>query len=243
MENRGILFDKDGTCIRFDTLWQAGLQACFETLSMLAPHHSAEIKKILAIQEQRFLQKHLHDEVLYQELYQELAQFEELVEQGISSRWLEQFFYDYLRKNLKKIEPIGDLKQLFLELKRKNYKIGLATSDTLPATMLIMEYLGLTEMFDFIATGDRYLPKPDADMLQAFCQSCQLKLTEVIMVGDSLVDVFMGTCHGKAGIGVLTGNCQSTDFENFEVAYFRDIHEIPYQELWGNTKKKKILKR
>ncbi|NSU36205.1 HAD family hydrolase, partial [Enterococcus faecalis] len=84
-------------------------QACFETLSMLAPHHSAEIKKILAIQEQRFLQKHLLDEVLYQELYQELAQFEELVEQGISSRWLEQFFYDYLRKNLKKIEPIGDL--------------------------------------------------------------------------------------------------------------------------------------
>ena len=49
--------------------------------------------------------------------------------------------------------------------------------------MLIMEYLGLTEMFDFIATGDRYLPKPDADMLQAFCQSCQLKSTEVIMVG------------------------------------------------------------
>ena len=42
MENRGILFDKDGTCIRFDTLWQAGLQACFETLSMLAPHHSAK---------------------------------------------------------------------------------------------------------------------------------------------------------------------------------------------------------
>lgn len=104
--------------------------------------------------------------------------------------------------------------------------------------MLIMEYLGLTEMFDFIATGDRYLPKPDADMLQAFCQSCQLKATEVIMVGDSLVDVFMGTCHGKAGIGVLTGNCQSPDFEKFEVAYFRDIHEIPYQELWENTKKK-----
>ncbi|MFG5604417.1 HAD family hydrolase, partial [Enterococcus faecalis] len=24
--------------------------------------------------------------------------------------------------------------------------------------------------------------------------------------------------------------------------YFRDIHEIPYQELWENTKKKKILK-
>ncbi|MGH2217431.1 HAD hydrolase-like protein, partial [Enterococcus faecalis] len=100
--------------------------------------------------EQRFLQKHLLDEVLYQERYQELAQFEELVEQGISSRWLEEFFYDYLRKNLKKIEPIADLKQLFLELKRKNYKIGLATSDTLSATMLIMEYLGLTEMFDFI---------------------------------------------------------------------------------------------
>ncbi len=42
---------------RFDTLWQAGLKACFETLSMLAPHHSAEIKKILAIQEQRVFAK------------------------------------------------------------------------------------------------------------------------------------------------------------------------------------------
>ena len=41
-----------------------------------------------------------------------------------------------LYENLKKIEPIGDLKQLFLELKRKNYKIGLATSDTLPATII-----------------------------------------------------------------------------------------------------------
>ncbi|MGC3666919.1 HAD family hydrolase, partial [Enterococcus faecalis] len=48
---------------------------------------------------------------------------------------------------------------------------------------------------------------------------------------------------GKAGIGDLTGNCQSTDFEKFQVAYFRDIQDIPYQELWENTKKKNILKR
>ena len=58
--------------------------------------------------------------------------------------------------------------------------------------MLIMEYLGLTEMFDFIATGDRYLPKPDADMLQAFCQSCQLKPTEVIWWGFA-----RGCFHGN----------------------------------------------
>lgn len=51
----------------------------------------------------------------------------------------------------------------------------------------------------------------------------------------------MGTCHGKAGIGVLTGNCQSTDFEKFEVAYFRDIHEIPYQELWKIPRRKNLL--
>lgn len=57
MENRGILFDKDGTCIRFDTLWQAGLQACFETLSMLAPHHSAEIKKDISYSGATFFAK------------------------------------------------------------------------------------------------------------------------------------------------------------------------------------------
>ena len=45
----------------------------------------------------------------------------------------------------------------------------------------------------------------------------------------------------KQELCVLTGNCQSTDFEKFEVAYFRDIHEIPYQELWENTKKKKSI--
>ena len=82
-----------------------------------------------------------------------------------------------------------------------------------------MEYLGLTEMFDFIATGDRYR-KPDADMLKPL-SVMSIEGDRSIMVGDSLVDVFMGTCHGKAGIGVLTGNCQSTDFEKFEVAYFR----------------------
>ncbi len=106
-ENRGILFDKDGTCIRFDTLGKQVCIACFETRSMLAPHHSAEIKKILASRRQRFLQKHLLDEVLYQELYQRIGAIEELVEQGISSRWLEQFFYDYFTKKSEKIEPIG----------------------------------------------------------------------------------------------------------------------------------------
>ena len=51
----------------------------------------------------------------------------------------------------------------------------------------------------------------------------------------------MGTCHGKAGIGVLTGNCQSTDFEKFEVAYFRDIHEIPYQNYGKIPRRKKSI--
>lgn len=32
-------------------------------------------------------------------------------------------------------------------------------------------------------------------------------MIEVIMVGDLFVDVFMGMCYGKVGIGVLIGNC------------------------------------
>ncbi len=60
---------------------------------------------------------------------------------------------------------------------------------------------------------------------------------EVIMVGIRSWMFSWELVAAKQGIGVLTGNRQSTDFGKVSSSLcFRDIHEIPYQELWENTR-------
>lgn len=105
-----------------------------------------------------------------------------------------------IQKHAHLIRPLGDVRKLFDCLKSCGVTIGLATADLYNTTMICLKELGIAADFQFIGTDDgKTRPKPHADLLEKFCQTCGLENREVAVVGDSVVDMQMGI-NGGAGL-------------------------------------------
>ncbi|MBV8774216.1 MAG: HAD family hydrolase [Deltaproteobacteria bacterium] len=89
-------------------------------------------------------------------------------------------FFDLLR-------PFPGLHSLLLAIRRL-YRIGLATnrSATIPG---IIDYLGLTEVFDVVASvRDKVKPKPAPDILDLCLKRANVLPANAVYVGDSETD-------------------------------------------------------
>lgn len=105
------------------------------------------------------------------------------------------------------IKPIGDLEKLFSEIKKRGIYIGLATSDTYVSAKLCLETLKIVQYFDFIGADDgETISKPDPYLLQKFCYTYGISPEETAVVGDTEVDMCFAK-NGNAGlaIAVLSG--------------------------------------
>jgi phosphoglycolate phosphatase len=88
-----------------------------------------------------------------------------------------------------------------LELKR-SYRVGLATnrSATIPA---IIDYLGLTGVFDAIASvRDKVKPKPAPDILELCLKRAGVAPPHAVYVGDSETDLIASEAALLNFIGV-----------------------------------------
>ena len=83
--------------------------------------------------------------------------------------------------------PFPGLRSFLLEIKR-HYRIGLATnrSATIPG---IIDYLGLTDVFDAVASArDKVKPKPAPDILELCLNRAGATASCAVYVGDSETD-------------------------------------------------------
>jgi phosphoglycolate phosphatase len=99
------------------------------------------------------------------------------------------------------LRPYPGLSDLLLKLKQ-NYRLGLATnrSATIPA---IVDYLGLTRMFDAIASArDPVRPKPAPDIVQLCLERAGVKPERAVYVGDSDTDRIAAADAGTHFIGL-----------------------------------------
>ena len=87
-------------------------------------------------------------------------------------------------------------------LKLKGYKLGIATVDTLTATVAGLKKTGILDYFDYLGTGEESKPKPDTFLADKFCSQCDLKADEILIVGDSQNDMRFAENAGAAFIGL-----------------------------------------
>jgi len=201
----GILFDKDGTLLRYDESWgpvnreaariaaagNAGLepQLLFSggmdpvsghtrADSLLAAGNAAEIAAGFVSAGSPFDVAELTR--LLDELFVRAAEFS---------------------------VPVADLAGLFARLKARGFKLGVASSDNEESIRQTAIRFGFINHLDFIAGYDSgHGVKPEPGMVLGFCRAVGLDPGEVAMVGDNNHDMHMGE---KAGVGlkvaVLTG--------------------------------------
>ncbi len=201
---KGIAFDKDGTLMKYNDFWM--------------PVSKAAIKSIL--------EKHGIEEDLTDDLMQSLDVDNEIsgmFYSGTYADYAKAFNKTFRKKGYKvsvsrsevsdafsenisegKIVPICDnMQKIFSDIKEEGIKTAVVTTDNPQITERCLKELGIYEYIDRIYADDGVHPtKPNPYYMKCFCKEFGFKTSEVMMVGDSLLDMEFAKKSKAIGFGV-----------------------------------------
>ncbi|OLR64783.1 HAD family hydrolase [Peptoniphilus porci] len=202
---KAILFDKDGTLLKFSKIWVESIVE-FLKVKNLSEDSKKKLLKKIGVKENKKVDE---NSILSSETVKDLAIiFSEFMEESIEEIYkeIDDFLLEFLKNNKDGIKETCDLKSLFADLKERGILIGLFTSDNYRQAKFSMEYLELDKFIDFYAAADLYEKKPSTESLEIFKDKYSLKDDEIIIVGDSKVDMIFGRDTLKLGVLCGTGS-------------------------------------
>lgn len=217
MKIKGILFDKDGTLIDFFSLWLTAAERAIP--EFLAEQELPQDEKTISyVMEAIGVCDGKVDPcgALAYKSYREIAadirtvfaRMGVLIEHSDSElgKRLERIFQRIVTEKNQEYIPLGNLKELFQELKEKKIYIGLATADTYESAKTCMKRLGVLEYLDYLGADNGIVrPKPAPDMLEQFAERFAITPKEVAIVGDTANDIQFAKQCEAVSIGVLSG--------------------------------------
>lgn len=226
---KGILFDKDGTLVDFNSLW---LESTYELITYIARKHAdvysteknKEIASLLGLLDNQIDEHSVLASMTSQDIAKIIADNLHANVEQIHEE-INDFYYAYILKNKDKIRGIGNLLVLLKQLKNEGLIIGIVTADNLDITKLTLSVLEIEPYVDFIATADLYEKKPNKEAMLAFCEKFSLQEDEVIHVGDTLIDMKFSK-HGKFGVGVLSGVGTEQTLEKYTPYIIESVHSL-----------------
>lgn len=201
----GILFDKDGTLIRYDESWgpvnreaariAAAGNAALEPVLLLAGGMDPDTGKTMA------------DSLLAAGNSAEIAEGFVAAGSPLDVADLTSELDALFLRAAEFSVPVADLPSVFSDLKARGLKLGIASSDNEKAIRRMAESFGIAGHVDFIAGYDSgFGTKPQPGMMLAFCKAVGLEPGQVAMVGDNSHDMHMGRAAGAGlNFAVLTG--------------------------------------
>lgn len=202
---RAILFDKDGTLLQFTEGWVDSIVGFLEN-KILDDNKKREVFREIGIREDGGVEE---NSILSSETAMDLAIiFSKYLDEDLDEiyRDLDDHLLRYLKENNKFIRETCDLRKLFEALRERGILIGIFTSDNYRQAKYSMDYLGLDSFIDFYAAADIYKKKPNKESLEVFKKKYSLEDQEIIIVGDSRVDMVFGEDTVKVGVLCGTGS-------------------------------------
>ena len=111
--------------------------------------------------------------------------------------------------------PVGDVAAVFAGLHQLDLATAVISNDEESHTAAVLSELGLSAAIDFVAGWRPGLPaKPDPRRMFEFCNRFAIPPETTVVVGDSPLDMEMGSRGGAAlRIGVLTGVATAADLQ------------------------------
>lgn len=214
MTIRGILFDKDGTLFDFFTVWVPAYREAAESVASRmdrADLLDAMLRAGGFVPESDLV---VPNGILASGTTDDLmAKWGELA----GSAWRPEFrdlvdaiFHEHASSEPKEIVPLAPL---FAKLRERGMNIGIATMDATPTADEALRSVGAREYVDIVLGADAVeAPKPAPEMVEVFAGAVRIETSQVVMVGDSIVDLQMGRAAGVARtIGVLSGPSTAED--------------------------------
>jgi len=228
MAIRGILFDKDGTIIDYWRTWvpinreaalfaARGDKAVADHLLRLGGHDPATDRitpgTALAVGD-------------YNDIAQAFAAHPGVAAASELAAGIERIFQ---RGGAQHSALIPGVRETVQELKRRGFRLGLATNDSIGGLKASLAPHRILDFFDF-ATGcdSGHGAKPGPGMALAFCEAVGIAPQEAAMVGDAVHDLAMGRAAGVGlNVGVLSGTSGREDLEDFADLILDSINDMP----------------
>lgn len=115
------------------------------------------------------------------------------------------------------------------DLRRRNFKLGLATNDSLGGLESSLGKHDVLSWFSFCAGCDSgFGSKPDPGMVLAFCERMELAPAQIAVVGDAVHDLEMGRRAGVGlRVGVLSGTSPRAELQPHADLVIESVAELP----------------
>lgn len=95
--------------------------------------------------------------------------------------------------------------EVILSLLDEGIRTGILTSDKWTRAEQCMDLLGVKERLDFLITPEQVEKgKPSPDMVFKACEQLGISPHELVVVGDSVVDMKMAKAAGSIAVGIVT---------------------------------------
>jgi len=229
---KGILFDKDGTLLEFDST-QHYIYA--NVLSNLKDRYQIpdlllrELWEVLGLLPERLTP----DSLLQFSTNPQIAKalFVSSKRYAAEHNWHQPYKINELLELIEELSIRDDVPYTALPnvpetlsyLKHRDYKLGVATVDTFTATVAGLKKTGIFDYFDYLGTGEESKPKPDTFLADKFCNQCHIKPCELLIVGDGKNDMLFAENVGAYFIGIDTlGN----DTSFFKANGYKSVSNI-----------------
>jgi len=233
---KGILFDKDGTLLEFHATQHyiyATLLACLRDDYQVPDQLMQQLSEGLG---------HLPDGLtpdspLQFSTNRQIAQalFDTCQSYAEERRWQRRFDTNDLLELIDQLSLGDDVPYVALPhvpetlsyLRRKDYRLGVATVDTLTATVAGLKKTGIFEYFDYLGTGEDSRPKPHTSLADGFYSQCGILPSELLIVGDGANDMEFARKVGAHFVGIdATVESASSVFREAGQRSVADISEI-----------------
>jgi phosphoglycolate phosphatase len=222
----GILFDKDGTLLDFAKSWEPVNRRC--------AHYAADGDMALAGRLMRACGMDPETGDTVGDSLFAAASTGEIAEGMIAAgakrplddliRHFDLFFLEGAANAV----PLADLRRVFLALKQRGLKLGIASSDNEASIRCMAEGQHILPLLDYVAGYDSgHGVKPNPGMIEGFARECGLASSEIAMVGDNAHDLHMAR-NAKAGlaVAVLTGTGNATTLSPFADHVLGSIEDL-----------------
>lgn len=204
-----IIFDKDGTLLDFDAFWVTVSDFAISDIKKRFGREdipTEEFSSALGVKNG----KTDIESILCKGTYEEMAEVihKVFVSHGCDvtlEAVTEAVIVDYKKNSDKgEIKPTCEgLKDTIEKLKADGKRLLVITTDKREVAERSLSGLGIREYFERLYTGDGDIPpKPDPASAFDFCKNTGIKPENIMMVGDTMVDVEFAKNAGLYCVGV-----------------------------------------
>ena len=201
-----IIFDKDGTLIDFDSLWIPMTANVIGSILKSFGREDIPYEEFLASVGVKNGVTDA-DGILCKGTYKQITTaFNEVLKRYKCPTIQEQLVIDTYNKcaDSGEIKPTCEnIREVLIKLKECGIKLAIVTTDNAEITHKCLKKLEIVDLFDKVYTDDGKTPvKPDPYCALDFSDITGVGLDKILMVGDTMTDVYFAKNAGISFVGV-----------------------------------------